>query len=288
MVVGVVVGSIYGLLAVGLVLIYKAQRVINFAHGEVATFAAFMLYVFHHGVGVPYVLSLLLAVGLAGVLSLLIERVVVRPLRGGPEVTTLVATAGVALFLISTAIYIGDVNIRIVDPLFGDLERDWGFTGLPGLLTPQRLLILALLGVTAAALTWLFRQPVGKAILAMSAQPFAVRLAGVNTDWMSMRIWLVAGGLAGLAGASFVPTSALVPGYFTFNGLIPALVAAVVGGMDSLRGAVVAGLGLGVIAELATAFAPDAIPAPNFLAVFLALLVTLLVRPLALQERSAA
>lgn len=286
--VGMVTGTIYGLIGLGIVLIYKAQRVINFAQAEIATFAAFMLYLFHARVGLPYLLAMLVAVILAIMLSVGIERAVIKPLRSAPDVTVFVATAGVALFLIATTFWIGGANILIVDPLFGDTERRIAEQPLLGLLSPQRLLVLAILITFSLALAWFFaKKPLGRAILAMSAEPFAVRLAGISADRMSMYVWGLTGLLAGAAGVAFIPTSALTPGYFTANALIPALTSVVVGGLTSLPGALVGGLMIGFLSELTAQFTPAWVPSPNIIAAFTILLLTLLFRPKGLLAREA-
>jgi branched-chain amino acid transport system permease protein len=286
--VGMVTGTIYGLIGLGIVLIYKAQRVINFAQAEIATFAAFMLYLFHSKIGAPYVLAMLAAIVLAVLLSVGIERVVIRQLRDAPDVTVFVATAGVALFLIAMTFLIGGANILIVDPLFGEIETRIAEQPLLGLLSPQRLMVLAVLIAFSLGLAWFFaKKPLGRAILAMSAEPFAVRLAGISADRMSMFVWGLTGLLAGVAGVVFIPTSALTPGYFTANALIPALTSIVVGGLTSLPGALVGGLLIGFLSELTAQFAPATVPSPNIIAAFVILLLTLLFRPKGLLAREA-
>lgn len=286
--VGLVNGTIYGLIGLGIVLIFKAQRVINFAQAEIATFAAFMLFALHSGLGLPYLLAMLLAIILAVLLSVLIERVVIHPLRSAPDVTIFVATAGVALFLIAVTFLIGGANIQVVDPIFGAVEQRISARPILGLLSPQRLMVLAVLVVGSLGLAYFFRRtPLGKAILAMSAEPFAVRLAGLNTARVSLFIWGLTGLIAGVAGVVFVPTSTLIPGLFTSLALIPALTAVVIGGLTSLPGALVGGLVVGFATELVVRFAPAGVPAPGTIAAFAILLLTLLFRPQGLLAREA-
>jgi branched-chain amino acid transport system permease protein len=286
--VGLVTGTIYGLIGLGVVLIYKSQRVINFAQAELATFGAFMLYVLVVLAGLWYPLAAVLAVASTVLAAILMERLVIRPLRGSPDVTVFVATAGVALLIIGVTFRVAGANIVIVPALFEGIERSFTGMGLLGLVSPQRLIVLAVLLVAAAALAWFFSKTLlGKGILAMSAEPFAVRLAGISTERMSILIWGIAGLLAGLAGVAFVPTSALFPGLFTSIALIPALTAVVIGGLTSLPGAFVGGLLLGFVSELAATFAPAYVPAPNIIASFAILLLTLLFRPQGLLAREA-
>jgi branched-chain amino acid transport system permease protein len=287
--VGLVTGTIYGLIGLGIVLIFKSQRVINFAQAEFATFGAFMLYVFKVQMEWPYALAALLAVLATVLLAVVVERLVIRPLRGSPDVTVFVATAGVALLIIGVTFIVAGANIVIVPPVLPELERSFAEAGrLMGLVSPQRLMVLGVLVVSAAGLALFFSRTIlGKGILAMSVEPFAVRLAGISTERMSILIWAIAGLLAGLAGVAFVPTSALTPALFTGIALIPALTAVVIGGLTSLPGAFVGGLAIGFISELAAIFTPSYVPGPEIIASFVILLLTLLLRPKGLLAREA-
>lgn len=278
--VGLVMGTIYGLIGIGIVLIYRAQRIINFAQAEIATVAAFMLYLFHSIVGLQYGFSFVLAVLAAVLASVIIERFVIRPLRDSPPVTVFVATAGVALFIIAMTFVIAGGNPFVVHPMFGGVEAALRERPILALVSPQRLLVLGVLVSAAIGLgTFFSRSAFGKAILAMSTEPFAVRLAGVSVSKMSMFIWALAGLLAGLAGVTFMPTGTLTPGWFTGNALIPAFTAIVIGGLTSLPGAFVGGLIVGFVTELAASFVPATVPTPATLASFILLLLTLLLRP---------
>ncbi len=248
-----------------------------------------MLYVFKVQMELPYALAALLAVLATVVLSVVVERLVIRPLRGSPDVTVFVATAGVALLIIGVTFIVAGANIVIVPPVFPELERSFAEAGrLMGLVSPQRLMVLGVLVISAIGLALFFSRTIlGKGILAMSVEPFAVRLAGISTERMSILIWAIAGLLAGLAGVAFVPTSALTPALFTGIALIPALTAVVIGGLTSLPGAFVGGLAIGFISELAAIFTPAYIPGPEIIASFVILLLTLLFRPKGLLAREA-
>ena len=284
--VGLVRGTLYGVIGLGIVLIFKSQRVINFAQAEIATFAAFMLYFGLTVLKLPYAVSAVGAVLMAVLLSLLIERLVYQPLRDSPDVTVFVATAGVALLLIALTLLISGANIAIVPPVFPEAEQRFSeINPLLGLVSPQRLLVLAVLLVGSLLLTLFFKTPYGRAILAMSAEPFAVRLAGINPNRLSLMIWGIGGLLAGAAGVAFIPTSTLVPGAFTTEAIIPALTAVVIGGLTSLPGALAGGIIVGFISELAAAYAPAGLPGPNIIAAFVILLLTLLFRPQGLLAR---
>lgn len=302
--IGVVSGSVYGLIALGIVLIYKTQRVVNFAQAELATVAAFAYYFFSAEtseftsfpslgwgsiklgfVPVGFIGSSVLAVAVAALLSLVIERVVIRPLRDSPDVTVFVATAGVTLFIIAVAfIVVG------IDPL--QAESPFGAVGNISVRTfsvsPQQLLLIAALLATGAALAVLFRAAIGRALLALSQEPFAVRLAGVSVQRFSILIWVLGGVVAGIAGVAFAPGQTIVPGFVTQQALFPALTGAVLGGLNSLPGAFVGGLVVGIAQSLATGYLADiGIPGVDTVIVFLILIGILLLRPQGLLAKGA-
>jgi branched-chain amino acid transport system permease protein len=285
--IGIVNGAIYGFIGLGIVLIYKTQRVVNFAQGEFATLGAFMLYLFHARASLPYALAAFLAVAASGLTAVLIERVVIAPLRGARDVTVFVATAGVALFIIAVTFLIGGANILVVDPLVsGDLWT--GVTLADYQISPQQLLVIALLLGTAGLLAFLFRLPLGRALLALSQEPFAVRLAGISVSRLSLFVWILAGVLAGVAGVAYSPTTTVTPGLFTATALFPALTATVLGGLTSLPGAFAGGIAVGIAQALAAQYARNfGIPGPDTVVVFVILLVVLFFRPQGLLAKEA-
>ena len=114
-VIGVITGLAYSLIALGLVLIYKSSGIFNFAQAEFGSVAVFVLYLLREN-GVPYVFAALLALAAAVLMGLAVERGVVRPLFEAPRVTLLVATAGVALLSIGLTFWLNDAQGRTVDP----------------------------------------------------------------------------------------------------------------------------------------------------------------------------
>jgi branched-chain amino acid transport system permease protein len=288
--IGVVQGSIYALLAVGLVLIFKTQRVINFAQAELATMGAFGLYIYLMvWPKVPYALAAVLAVITSGILGLIIERAVIRPLRESRDVTVFVATAGVALFIISMTLFIGDANIRQVRPM---MEGEVAVGTLP--ISYQQMLVILVLVVVSILLTAFFKLPIGRALLAVSREPFAVRLAGISTSRMSMLVWVMAGLIAGLAGVFFSTTTQITPGLFTASFLFPSLTGAVLGGLTSVPGAIAGGITVGVIQAMASIYATSLpsswqnwVQGPDTMVVFIILILVLFFRPEGLLAREA-
>jgi branched-chain amino acid transport system permease protein len=278
-VIGVITGAGYGLVALGLVLVHKSSGVFNFAQGEFGTVAVYTLYRVHDRIGVPLILAM--AVGLAAsvTMALATERVVVRRLFDAPRVTLLVATAGVALLAISLELWLGEARLRFIQPALGRLDR----VSLFGVaVSDQRMLILAALVALALLLGLFFsRTNLGLAILAVSQEPVATELMGISVRRLSSFIWGLAGLLAGIAGMLAAgDAKSFGPGFMTFDALIPGFTAAVLGGMNSLPGAFVGGVVVGVAQSLAvSASAFKSIPGPGSVMVFVLLVAVLTVRP---------
>jgi branched-chain amino acid transport system permease protein len=279
---GVIVGAGYALVALGIVLIYKATRQFNFAQGEFGTMATFVAWMLLER-GVPWVFSGLIAIATGIVLALVVERVVVRPLQNSPKVTVLVATLGVALFLIALQIIIGEAKLRGIPAMVtGD-----GFTISGAVVRPQDLMIILGLGVTGGVLAAFFRSPIGTALLATSQEPFGARIAGISTNQMAMLTWGLAGLFGALAGLLFAPLDAFTPGFMTQRRLIPGFTAAVLGGITSLPGAVVGGFVVGLIESFFGYFLGEQVRGADGLGVFVALLAVLVVRPKGLLGKEA-
>jgi branched-chain amino acid transport system permease protein len=286
LVIGVITGSAYGLLALGIVMIYKSSGVFNFAQGEFGTVAVYTLYLLHFDV--PYGFALLGAIAAAVVFGVLVERLVIRPLFDAPRVTVLVATAGVALLSIAVQIWFGEATVRPVDRAFPTLDR---FTVLGVDISDQRLLLLVTLGVLAALLALFFNKTnLGLAILGASQEPTATELMGISVKRLSTIVWALAALLGGLAGVIAVPEGGgFAPGVMTTSFLIPAFTAAVLGGMTSLPGAFLGGVIVGVVEAVGTSAAifEDIPGSPSTLLVFIVLLIVLTLRPQGLLGKAA-
>lgn len=286
---GLVQGAIYGLLAVGIVLVYKGSRVFNFAQAEFGTIAAFMLYFSISVLKVPYIIGVLLALAAAAGVGFIVERLVVRPLFNAPKVTLLVASAGIALLALALELLIGGAVQRTIDPLI----RGSAFGVLGAQITPQQILSVLVLGGIAAGLAYFFNKTdLGLAVLALSQEPVATELTGIGTKRMSSFVWVFASVLGGVAGVLQVGISGvLVPGFMTTDYLLLGFTAAVAGGVTSLAGAFVGGELIGVVSALGgwidNEFVHHRVPGVPNLMVFIALLTILLVRPSGLLGKEA-
>ena len=304
-IIGLLTGTAYGLVAIGLVLVYKGARVFNFAQGEFGTLAAFIVYVLIEQVKspeIPYWAAIIIAVFSVVLIGLFMERVVVRPLMDAPRITLLVATIAFALFAIGVEIMLflpeaKDLP-RIIDPL--DQAGNpvgpavYGFT-----VEPQLLLIAGVLLLLAVVLGYFFsKTDLGLAILGTSQDAFATRVVGIGVERVSRFIWGAAAFLGAVAGILYIPPSLpLTPGIMTAGVLIASFTAAVIGGMTSLPGAFLGGITVGLIQQLGQwagghyqigdKFVQDIIPGSANVAVLVALLLVLMIRPQGLLGQEA-
>ena len=286
-VIGVVTGSAYGLVALGLVLIYKSSGVFNFAQGEFGSVAVCALYLLHTS-GVPYGLAVVGALLAGALFGFLTERIVIRPLFEAPRVILLVATAGVALLAIAIQQWLFDNQGRPISRAFPTLDR---VTVLDVQISDQRLWLIGSLAVLAVVLGLFFTKTnLGLAIIGASQEPTATELVGISVRRLSTFVWVLAALLGALAAVIAVPdTGSFTPGVMTSGYLIPAFTAAVLGGMTSLPGAFLGGVLVGIVQAVATnaEIFQDIPGTPSTLVVFVVLLAVLVVRPKGLLGKSA-
>ncbi len=279
---GFVQGCVYGLLGLGLVLLYKSGRIFNFAQAEMGAFAAFMTAFADQGSGflpnMPVWAAILFGLVTGVLLGLVIERLVIRPLFNAPKVTVVVATAGVFLLLFSIEGFLSGPGPRsATQAVTGDLYTNGGLriTNLGG------LIVLVLAGLAAASALFFSRSRTGTAIIAVSQEPTATRLVGISVERTSAFTWALAGLLGAIAGILLSGTNGVIaPGLLTTLALVPAFTAAVFGGITALPGAFVGGVVIGIIEAMAATNIPkDIIPGSGKVILFIALLTVLLVRP---------
>ena len=246
-VLGSIIGITYGLLAVGLVLVYRSNRIINFAHGEVGAFAAAIFLLASLKTGLNYYLLLPVALVVGAGASAAAEVVVVRRLRKAPKLMSIVATLGVGQFLVVFGL--------LVNAQASNADAYPQPAGLPSfrvgglIITPaySAMLVLGPAAVVALA-AFLKYSKYGVAIRCAAANPEAARMAGIPAARMSALTWGLAGALSALTAVLTAPTNqtsgGLGPGL-----LLRALAVAVLARMDSLPLALAGGVGLGVIEQ---------------------------------------
>jgi branched-chain amino acid transport system permease protein len=286
---GAIQGAIYGLLGLGLVLLYKGNRIFNFAQAEFGSIAGLLVFASLAGSKwlpeMPYWLAIIVGLTAGTLIALLTERLVIRPLFRSPKVTIVVATAGVALLLISVGLFFQGPNPITLQPIVaGDFVNSGGLR-----ITNQEIVSLVVLAILAVASVLFFsRTRTGLAVLAVSQEPTATSLVGISVNRISALTWGIAGFLGATAGILLGGGSTVSPGFLTVSALIPAFTAAVLGGITSLPGAFVGGIVIGVVERLAAInLQGSALPGADDAVVFLMLLAVLLVRPAGLLGKEA-
>ncbi len=247
-VLGAIIGLTYGLLAIGLVLVYRVSRVINFAHGQIGVVAAAVFALAVVNWHVPYYVALPLALGLGAAVGATTEVAVVRRLSKAPGLMSIVATLGVGQFLVF-------LTAAINTGLSADIPHP---PGLPEfnlgalVVTPAYTGILFFAPIVIAGLViFLKRGRLGIAMRSAAANPEAARMAGIRAARMSALAWALAGALSTFTALVVLPARGLETGSgFGPSLLLRALAVGVVARMNNLVVAVIAGIGLGVVEQL--------------------------------------
>lgn len=284
---GVLQGSVYSLVALGIVLVYRVSGVFNFAQAEFGTTGLFGAYIAIVLWEWPFYLGLLFGLVVAVVMGLLTERLVIHPLRNQSKVTLLVGTAGVALTVIGIQFWqFNDPLIRQL-PKISDAVYVTPF-GAP--IMAQQMITLAVLIVAAAALAVFLKSPAGLAMQAAQQDPVACELVGVSVRRVSMMTWGIAALLGGLAGVLSGAYTIFTAGFLTFGvgkALLPGFIAAVLAGMKSMPGAVAGGLVVGIVEQFGGLKMFGDVPGASALLLLVFLVVVLLLRPQGLLVRKA-
>ena len=296
---GLFTGCAYGLVALGLVLLYRSSRIFSFAQGEIASVGAFVASALISGESfmpkTPYFLAMAGGIAASVLVALLTERLVVQPLFHRPRVVLVVGTVGVALLLIALEGLLFPDAGRLLPPISKALGTgDTPFTVDGIRVSSTNLLELGSL-VTLGLLSAVFFRysSLGTAILAVSQDVTAARVVGISVSRVSMLTWGLAGFLAGVGGVVLGSDSAFLPGKFTALALVPAFAAAVLGGMTSMPGAFVGGILLGEVQAFGNSDGSVWIGLRSLqggqseLLVFLVVLIVLLVRPRGLLGKDA-
>ncbi|EEX16799.1 MAG: branched-chain amino acid ABC transporter permease [Salipiger thiooxidans] len=248
---GLVSGILYALIALGFVLIYRSSRIFNFAQGIMVVFAALTL-VGLHAMGVPAWICVILTLGVMFVLAVSIERVVLRPLVGQPDIILFMATIGITLFLIGLGeiIFGGENKVMITDelgiPTDSLVLEPWG-----GLLILEQkditaVVVAALLVV--ALLAFLNKTRMGRAIRALGDDHQAALSVGISLQQIWVLVWFIAGIIALVTGIAWGARAGVS---FALEVIAyKALPVLMLGGLESITGAIVGGLLIGMLEKL--------------------------------------
>ncbi len=270
---GLRTGSIYALIALGYTMVYGIAKMINFAHGDIIMVGAYTLYIGIALLNLSIPISILLTVIVCSVVGVEVEKIAYKPLRNAPPLAVLITAIGVSYFLQSVSLLIFKATpipfnsvINLQSVKFGSLNIS-GITIVTLIVTTISMIILTL---------FINKTKAGTAMRAVSEDKGAAQLVGINVNKTISMTFAIGSALAALAGILYIcqyqtlkPTMGALPG-------IKAFVAAVLGGIGSIPGAMLGGIVLGIIESLSKAYIStelsDAI-------VFGVLVVVLLVKP---------
>lgn len=270
---GLSTGSIYALIALGYTMVYGIAKMINFAHGDIIMVGAYALYVVASMLGIPVIPSIILTIVICAMLGITVEKVAYKPLRKAPPLAVLITAIGVSYLLQNLALLIFNATpipfqsvIQVPSITIGGLTIS-GVTIVTLVITVISMIILTL---------FINKTKAGSAMRAVSEDKGAAELMGINVNQTISLTFAIGSALAAVAGILYIcqyqslrPTLGALPG-------IKAFVAAVLGGIGNVPGAMLGGIVLGIIESLSKAYIStelsDAI-------VFGVLVVVLLVKP---------
>jgi branched-chain amino acid transport system permease protein len=240
---GIIMGSMYSLSAAGLTLIWGTMKMLNFAYGEYYMLGAYLGFYTMSLTGIPQGFAILIATGVVFLVGLLTERLIIHPLLDKPgwEVSPVVATMGISVFLQNFALKIWGERVKNIPYIFEGTLDVFGFR-----IAYQRLLILAV-GVIAMGAFWFFikKSRFGMAIRATAQERESSTLIGINYHRVYMITFGISSAMAALAALMLAPIYSINPWMGSLT-LVKAIIVAVLGGLGSVEGAMVAGIVLGI------------------------------------------
>jgi len=270
---GVVLGSLYVLVALGLTLVYGVLVQINFAHADIVTLGAFSAYFFVHGLGGGYIPGIAVAFVVGGILGWAVNAAVFAPLRErGSELLPLIATIGVSIAMENAMLaWFGPIPYAFDSPYSSEVIRFGGT-----FITVQNALIISVsvltIGLLYAFMKFTF---LGKALRAISQDRETAGLMGINPNQLVMLTFVIASALAGMAGAMLGPVLVLTP-FAGTSVIVKAFAIVIIGGFGNFDGTILAGLLVGLIESYTTQYLG---PGMIDIIVFALLLAMLAIRP---------
>lgn len=252
---GIVAGCIYALVALGFTVIYSTVRFFHFAHGAVYTTGAYLAWLATTQMGTPLLPSICLACLLAGMLGVMIDIFVYRPLRGrkSPNLVLLLASFGVFIFLQNSLQLAFGTDVKSIR--VSAAEEGHHFLG--AVITDTQIAIIAACLVLASFLVLFIKvSRLGMAIRAVADDPLAASVVGIHSDRIIQIAFFLGSALAGAAGI-LVSLETNIEPMMGMNAILKGIIAAVIGGMGSIPGALVGGILIGLAENLGIWWIPS-------------------------------
>jgi branched-chain amino acid transport system permease protein len=251
---GIVSGSIYTLMALGLTMIFGILNIINFAHGELYMLGAFLALVAFKTIGLPFSIAMLLSMSVVGLFGIVVERIVFRPLRGASLSSIMITSLGLSIILQNAALLIwGPDAYRFETPYSSISIRFWGLS-----VTIQRLLVIVVTFILIILLTLLIqRTRTGKAMRAVAQDSEAASWMGINTNQIALITFGIGSSLAAAAGVLIGPIFLVYP-TMGMEALLKALAIVIIGGMGNVPGAILTGFLIGILESITVGYISSA------------------------------
>ena len=260
---GLVLGSMYALVALGYTMVYGIINLINFAHGEVLMVGALTSWT---AIGlmkdampgapgwVILILATLIACVVAAALNFAIEKIAYRPLRNSPKLAPLITAIGMSILLQTLAMIIWKPNYKAYPTLLPSTPVNIG----GAVITPTQIMILAVTAISLALLMWLVNSTkLGRAMRATAENPRVAALMGVKPDMVISATFIIGAVLAAIAGVMYASNYGTAQHSMGFIPGLKAFTAAVFGGIGNLSGAVIGGILLGLIESIGSGYIGD-------------------------------
>ncbi len=246
---GLTTGAIYALLALGFVLIYKSAGILNFAQGELAMIGAFICYSFAMLHNLPYPVAFILALLMGALLGIIIDTLILRRMVGEPMFATIMVTVGLASILTCAAGLIWGHDVYSLKSPFTDKTVSMG-----GVILSQGGLYTIGVSIILLVLFILFfnRSILGIAMKGTAENPDTAGLMGINVNMIHMMAWAI-GSLVAVVAGIFLAEQSFVRLSMSHTG-IKAMAAAILGGMESIGGAILGGIIIGIVESLAATY----------------------------------
>lgn len=272
---GISLGSIYAIIALGYTMVYGIAKMLNFAHGDVIMVGSYMVFLSMGSMGLPPVLSVLLAVAVCTLLGITIEKIAYKPLRKASPLAVLITAIGVSYFLQNAALLLFGANTKMFTSVIALPAITLADGGINITGETQVTIVVCIIIMIALSL-FIKKTKAGQAMLAVSEDKGAAELMGVNVNGTISLTFAIGSALAAIAG---VLLCSAYPTLNPYTGSMPgikAFTAAVFGGIGSIPGAFVGGILLGIIENLSKAYISSQL---SDAIVFSVLIIVLLVKP---------
>ena len=275
---GIGQGSIYALVALGMTILFRVTTVVNFGHGELFMFSAFVIYLLLNAFGVSYTLAALASILVLFALGSLVERLLMRPILHGPHMALAMMTVALSYLLRGVVRMVWGGDVRSLPPMF---TFDPIMFGNVVLAAQDVVTIGATLVLVAIFFVLLQHSRLGKLAQAATDSPRGAALIGLNVPAFYRTMWGVAAAMAAIAGILVAPVTLLYPDMGA-QVLVRAFAAMTLGGFGNLGGAVAGGLLMGVLEQLAGGYISTALVD---IASYIVIIAVLLCRPAGLFGR---